>query len=54
MSVGNGGRDPRAPPVGREREIADSLYNADAIYNPASTDFDCNAHKPFGQVLPKL
>lgn len=49
--VGNAGRDTRAPPVGREREIAETLYNSDAMYNPGPTDFECNAHKTFGAKI---
>jgi hypothetical protein len=49
--VGNQGRDPRAPPVGRTREIAENIYNSDAMYNPGPADFECNAHKPFGQKI---
>lgn len=50
-SVGNQGRDERAPPVGRAREIAETIYNPDAMYNPGPTDFECNAHKPFGAKI---
>jgi hypothetical protein len=30
---------------------AKNLYNSDAMYNPGPADFDCNAHKPFGQKI---